>query len=79
MAFLPQPIQQLARLFPTYYSIDALREALFYARLTATGRDLACLAIGVGVAVTAAVLLLRTSRSKDKAPAHRSVPQLAPQ
>lgn len=45
IAFLPGPVQAIARTLPTYYSIEAIREVMFYPRLTNTVLDMALLAV----------------------------------
>jgi ABC-2 type transport system permease protein len=44
IAFMPEPIQAMSRLLPTYYSVEAIREVMFYPELTDTATDLALLA-----------------------------------
>jgi len=76
VAFLPDIVQQAARLTPTYYSVNALREAFFYKTMIGAGHDMAMLAaFAAGAVVLAAVFLTRAERR----PASTSVtPALRP-
>jgi ABC-2 type transport system permease protein len=44
IAFLPDVIQGAARLFPTYYAVEGVREVLFYEQMPTLGRNVAVLA-----------------------------------
>lgn len=58
VAFLPNWLQNAARLVPTSYAIEGLRQALFYPDLLGFGRDLAVLAGCAALSVAAASILL---------------------
>jgi ABC-2 type transport system permease protein len=75
VAFLPDVVQRFSRLTPTYYSVNALREALFYSRLDDMGHDLVWLAGAVVVSLGAAAAALATSHAnKGSAGRRASVP-----
>ncbi|HEX8002103.1 MAG TPA: ABC transporter permease [Mycobacteriales bacterium] len=44
IAFLPDLIQGAARLFPTYYAVEGVREVLFYEQMPTLGRNVTVLA-----------------------------------
>jgi ABC-2 type transport system permease protein len=63
VAFLPDVVQQAARLSPTYYSVHALREAFFYEHLTSAPHDMVVLGLfAVGAVALAAAFLTRAER-----------------
>jgi ABC-2 type transport system permease protein len=65
IAFLPPFVQGLARLFPTYYAVEGVREVLFYERMPALGRNVAVLL------ATAVVSLLVGSVALSRAGSRR--------
>jgi ABC-2 type transport system permease protein len=83
VAFLPEVVQQAAHLTPTYYSVNALREAFFYERLASAPHDTVSLAVATAVSVVvAAAFLARAERRPLEAvaaPALRVERQAAPQ
>jgi ABC-2 type transport system permease protein len=64
VAFLPDIVQQAARLSPTYYSVNALREAFFYKQMTAAPHDMATLAVFAAGAVVLAAAFLRQAERR---------------
>jgi ABC-2 type transport system permease protein len=63
IAFLPRAVQDAARLFPTYYAVEGVREVLFYDRMPGLGRNLAVLAATALVSLVAgSVALARSAR-----------------
>jgi len=58
VAFLPETVQQFARLTRTYYSVSALRDAFFYKSMASAPHDMAVLALFAGGAVVVATMLL---------------------
>ena len=63
VAFLPEVVQHAARLTPTYYSVNALREAFFYKQMTAAPHDMVTLAaFAAGAVAVAAVVLTHAER-----------------
>ena len=48
IAFLPPFIQKIAHLVPSFYAVEGLREALFYAEMPTLSRNLAVL-MGTGL------------------------------
>ncbi len=60
VAFLPDWLAAIARILPTSYAIDGLRQTLFYPDLRGVGRDLLVLgAAAIGSAVLSALALRR--------------------
>jgi ABC-type multidrug transport system permease subunit len=65
VAFLPAWIQSVARVTPTYYAVEGLREALFYDRTPGIGHALVVL-LGTGViSVALGAWLLARSHGKS--------------
>jgi ABC-type multidrug transport system permease subunit len=60
-AFLPDWIQRLAHVIPTYYAVHALQMAVFYQSTDQLGRDLLVLAATAGLTLLAGTLALRRS------------------
>ena len=62
IAFLPDFVQNVARAFPTYYSVEGVREVLFYDEMPTLGRNLLVLSSAAVVSlVVGAVALGRPS------------------
>ena len=62
IAFLPDFVQNVARAFPTYYSVEGVREVLFYDEMPTLGRNLLVLSAAAVVSlVVGAVALGRPS------------------
>jgi ABC-type Na+ efflux pump permease subunit len=65
IAFLPPFIQHVAAVVPSYYAVEGLREALFYADMPTQARNLTVL-IGTGVlSLLAGVWMLGRSRTEN--------------
>jgi ABC-2 type transport system permease protein len=58
IAFLPRLVRDAARLFPTYYAVEGVREVLFYERMPTLGRNLAVLAATALVSLVAGSVAL---------------------
>ncbi|MCA1824072.1 MAG: ABC transporter permease [Frankia sp.] len=65
IAFLPRFVQSLARVVPTYYAVEGVREVLFYEHTPTLGRNLGVLAgTAVVSAAFGAAVLARTTRQR---------------
>jgi ABC-type multidrug transport system permease subunit len=62
VAFLPEWVQKIAHVAPTFYSVDALRQAMFYGTTPTIPTDLFVLGLTAAVSVgVGAFALARTS------------------
>jgi ABC-type multidrug transport system permease subunit len=62
IAFLPPYIQHIAAAVPSFYAVEGLREALFYAEMPTLARNLAVLTGTAALSVLAGVWMLASSR-----------------
>jgi ABC-type multidrug transport system permease subunit len=58
IAFLPDLVQNAARLFPTYYAVEGVREVLFYEQMPTLGRNVAVLTATAVLSVLAGSMAL---------------------
>ncbi len=65
VAFLPPFIQHLAAAVPSYYAVEGLREALFYADMPTLARNLTVLIATGALSLLAGAWLLSRSESKS--------------
>jgi len=71
VAFLPPFIQHLAALVPSYYAVEGLREALFYAEMPTLARNLTVLIATGALSVLAGVWMLARPSRREAGGLHR--------
>src|SRR4029077_19922398 len=65
IAFLPPSIQHIAAVVPSYYAVEGLREALFYADMPTLARNLTVLIATGALSLLAGVWMLPRSRAEE--------------
>jgi ABC-2 type transport system permease protein len=66
IAFLPDSVQAVARLFPTYYSVEGVREVLFYEQMPTLARNLTVLGGTAVISLLVGALALARSTQQRR-------------